>query len=124
MNPWIIFLIGVLVGWLVEWIIDWVYWRRKGGTNDDALDEARQELTKLKARLAIGGGDILPDELERVKGIGPVIKKKLNQNGITTFAELSAISPQRLTEIVGEGIRRLADEDEIIHNAKKLADLF
>ncbi|HEY3312285.1 MAG TPA: helix-hairpin-helix domain-containing protein [Anaerolineales bacterium] len=62
-----------------------------------------------------------PDDLIVIKGIGPVIAKKLNNAGIFTFKQLAAITPVQLREIVGDVIQRLADEDEILNQAKKLA---
>ena len=56
-----------------------------------------------------------------IKGIGPVINRRLNQGGIYTYEQLAAITPARLREIVGDVIQRLADEDEIIAQAKELA---
>ena len=64
---------------------------------------------------------VKPDDLIVIKGIGPVISKKLNDAGIYTFRELAAITPERLREIVGDVIQRLADENVIIDQAKKLA---
>jgi predicted flap endonuclease-1-like 5' DNA nuclease len=64
---------------------------------------------------------IVPDELEIIKGIGPVIKHRLNQGGILTFEQLAGLTPARLREIVGDVIQRLADEDDIIAQAKELA---
>ncbi len=131
MNPWMIFFIGVLVGWLLEWIIDWIYWRRKSHPRgavasdpqpSDELAAARQEIAELKAQLE-NCGEIRIDPLEKIKGIGPVIKRKLNEGGVFSFAQLAALTPQRLEEIVGDEIRRLADEEELIEQAKKLADL-
>jgi len=33
-----------------------------------------------------------PDDLERIRGIGPVLRKRLNKLGITTFAQLAAFT--------------------------------
>ncbi len=67
--------------------------------------------------------EIRPHQVERIKGIGPVIKKKLKKNGISTFAELAAITPERMEEIVGEKIHRLVDGEAIIRQAKEMDDL-
>jgi predicted flap endonuclease-1-like 5' DNA nuclease len=64
---------------------------------------------------------VKPDDLEIIKGIGPVINRKLNQAGICTFEQLAALTPARLVEIVGEVIQRLADEEDIIQQAKEFA---
>ncbi len=125
MNPWIIFLLGILIGWLLEWIIDWVYWRRKAQPessvdNSAKLEAAQKEIAELKAQLE-SCGEVRIDPLEKIKGIGPVIKRKLNEGGIFSFAQLGALTPAKLEEIVGEEVRRLADEDELIRQAKELA---
>ncbi|MCP4141712.1 MAG: hypothetical protein GY755_15805 [Chloroflexi bacterium] len=126
MNPWTIFLIGVLVGWLIEWIIDWAYWRREAppesANKSDEVSDLRQENAKLKSRLTLCD-EIKPHQLERIKGIGPAIKKRLNKNKIKTFSQLADITPQHLIEIVGEQIKHLVDENEIIHQAKDFASL-
>lgn len=64
----------------------------------------------------------VPDDLIIIKGIGPVIARKLNESGIYTFKQLAAITPERLRQIVGDVIQRLADEQDIIDQAKVLAD--
>jgi predicted flap endonuclease-1-like 5' DNA nuclease len=63
----------------------------------------------------------VPDDLIVIKGIGPVIARKLNAAGIYTFRQLAALTPVQLREIVGDVIQRLADEDDIINQAKELA---
>jgi predicted flap endonuclease-1-like 5' DNA nuclease len=40
-----------------------------------------------------------PDDLKLIKGIGPVLEKKLHAMGIETFADLAALSPERVKEI-------------------------
>ena len=62
------------------------------------------------------------DDLEVIVGIGPVIAKTLNNAGIFTFANLASLSIQDLREIVGAKIERLADEGQILSQAKKLAE--
>ncbi|NPA92022.1 MAG: hypothetical protein GXO55_11365 [Chloroflexi bacterium] len=116
-NVWLAFVLGLLVGWLIEWIIDWVYWRRK----------CRQLREELEQSLPSRSGDLwstvpLEDDLQLIKGIGPVISKKLNDAGITTFAQLAELTVAQLEEIIGEEIKRLADEEEILRQARELAN--
>ena len=40
----------------------------------------------------------VPDDLTVLKGIGPVVQEKLRALGITTFRDLAAADPERLTE--------------------------
>ncbi len=102
-NVWLYFVLGLLVGWLIEWLIDWWYWRRKC------------------QQVGVSASVNLIDDLQQIRGIGPVIAKKLNDAGITTFAELADLTVTQLEEIVGEEIRRLADEEDILRQARELA---
>lgn len=76
------------------------------------------DTTPVRAMPALG----IQDDLEVIKGIGPVIAKKLNDVGICSFADLAALTPERLRELVGDVISRLADEESIILQAKQLAE--
>jgi predicted flap endonuclease-1-like 5' DNA nuclease len=40
-----------------------------------------------------------PDDLERIRGIGPVLRQQLNKLGITTFAQLAAFSDKEITRL-------------------------
>ena len=61
------------------------------------------------------------DDLKVIKGIGPAIEKKLNEAGIRTYAALAALSPQDLENILGNRVKRLQDENDLIAQAKQLA---
>lgn len=63
-----------------------------------------------------------PDDLQRIRGIGPEIEHRLNQAGILTFAQLAQLTPADLENILGMTIKRLADEQDLIDQARKLAD--
>ena len=39
------------------------------------------------------------DDLGKISGVGPVIVKKLSENGITTFAQIAAWTPEQVTEL-------------------------
>ena len=92
---------GLIIGWLIEWIIDWIYWRKR-------FAELETRIKKSK------------DDLQKIKGIGPVIKERLNKAGIYTFKKLSKLESGELEDIVGNA-ERLADEKDMIRQAKKLA---
>lgn len=62
------------------------------------------------------------DNLEVIVGIGPVIARTLNNAGIFTFADLASLSVNDLRDIVGARIERLADEEDILSQARQLAD--
>lgn len=40
------------------------------------------------------------EDLTRIEGIGPKIAAVLNQNGITTYAQLAELDPERITEML------------------------
>ena len=61
------------------------------------------------------------DDLKVIKGIGPAIEKKLNNAGIQTFAALSQLKAKDLENILGNQIKRLQDENDLLAQAKKLA---
>jgi predicted flap endonuclease-1-like 5' DNA nuclease len=130
------FFVGLLVGWVVEWIIDWLYWRRKFKKENEAqqseIERLMNDNATLQTRLAEIDDqtvitksafkdeieetkkDTVRDDLTRIKGIGPVIAQKLYDAGIDTFAQLGALTPTQFEEIVGDDVKRLADEEEII----------
>ena len=60
------------------------------------------------------------DDLQMIRGIGPAIEKKLNNAGILTFEALAGLSVEELEQILGNA-RRLAQEGDLIKQAKKLA---
>ena len=90
-------ILGILIGWLIEWVIDWVYWRRKAA------------------------GPVEKDALELISGIGPKIKEKLYAGGVYTFEQLAALSQADMEKIIGKEIKNLADEEELIRQAKEFA---
>ncbi len=61
------------------------------------------------------------DDLILINGIGPVIAGKLGQAGIRTFDQLAHLTPDQLRGIVGDSISRLADEEDLITQAKHFA---
>ncbi len=62
-----------------------------------------------------------PDDLVVIKGIGPVIARRLNEAGITTFEQLGALDAARLREILGDIIERLSNEESLLEQARELA---
>lgn len=130
--------IGLLIGWLVEWVVDWFYWR---GRMRPVLEE-NSRLTKdnedLKERLATietkvsrksqlaktrpAGEKANKDNLQAIKGVGPVISKRLNEAGVYTFEELSQLTPDELQEIMGSLAKRFFPKQEsILTQAKEFA---
>lgn len=50
-----------------------------------------------------------PDDLESISGIGPVTARRFNDAGITTFAQLAALTPEGLRQISDTGRWNPAD---------------
>jgi len=123
MNTSFTFILGVLVGWLAEWLIDYFYWRRRRAEKEaSARSEARAtRATAVVPQEPKAAGKIVPDNLQVIKGIGPVIERKLNDSGIHTFEQLGKLTTADLRNILGNVIQRLADEDSLLQQARDLA---
>lgn len=117
MNPVLMFVLGLLIGWLIEWVIDWFYWRRKY----KALEAENAEMKEKLVGSSEAKAPRKKDDLTKIKGIGPVIAKKLNEADILSFGDLASLTADQLRDVVGDAIERLADEDEIIFQAKLLS---
>ena len=124
MNPWFTLVLGLLIGWLIEWLIDYFYWRRRYAEGRDLsprepIVESRGAPVAAAERSA--PVKIVSDDLKVIKGIGPVIERKLNEAGIETFEQLGKLTPADLERILGKSIERLADEESLLQQARDLA---
>ncbi len=135
MNIWVMFFSGILLGWLIEWIIDLVYWHQRYQLAESKQKQCKEHITALEIEVErlkksqtsataveIPQVEIIPDDLKVIKGIGPVIQKKLNEAGIYTFEQLGAISVEKLRELLGDVIERLADEESLLEQARRLGN--
>ena len=137
MRAFKVFIFGLLYGWFIKVAFDRIY-----GGNE--VEEVRNENASLKeyirtlesqlqskpvkaSPVQVAPAQPAPvqtekqhDDLQTIRGIGPVIEKKLNNAGIMTYADLARLSPQELENILGN-TRRLVQEAELIKQAKKLA---
>ena len=69
-----------------------------------------------KAAPATGG-----DDLSKLAGVGPVMVKKLNEAGITTFAQIAAWTAEQVAEIDENlGLKGRIERDDWIAQAKAL----
>lgn len=59
---------------------------------------ARLELRLAEAELA-GGPPSVPDDLKRIRGIGPVIETLLHDMGITSFRQIAALRGETLRQV-------------------------
>jgi predicted flap endonuclease-1-like 5' DNA nuclease len=62
------------------------------------------------------------DDLVIIEGIGPKIAAVLNQAGVTTFAQLSAMTPGQISEILHTAGMHLADPDTWPEQARLAAN--
>jgi predicted flap endonuclease-1-like 5' DNA nuclease len=123
MNPVFMFVLGLLIGWLIEWVIDYFYWRRRD-TRTSAVHRREVETENRPAVAAVQPGPaakVIPDDLKTIKGIGPVIERKLNEAGVYTFEQLGNLTPGSLRRILGNAIERLSDEEALLRQARDLA---
>ena len=137
-----VFILGVISGVYLKWIIDEIYTRDhlKMITNENTqlrdrlqlLEEARsaQRLNQTpqpEQRPAPVATPKAPrrtstkDDLKKIKGIGPVMEKKLNAAGVNTFEQFSRLTTQQLQNILGISKRVVQSADNLITQAKKLA---
>jgi predicted flap endonuclease-1-like 5' DNA nuclease len=124
MNPVFAFVLGLLIGWLIEWLIDYFYWRRRHGEGEVS---PRIESTNVRRTLSTAETEtsppvrVTPDDLKVIRGIGPVIERKLNEAGVYTFEQLGNLTPSGLRRILGNTIERLSDEESLLRQARDLA---
>ena len=131
--------LGLLIGWMVEWVIDWFYWRgrmrpvadenaRLTRDNEDLKERLAAIETKISRKSQLAktrptGDRAARDNLQAIKGVGPVISKRLNEAGVYTFEELSRLNPDELQEIMGPLSKRFFPKQEsILTQAKEFAE--
>ena len=117
--------LGLLIGWLIEWVIDWFYWRRpqqdKPAPPTPPIPvPASTAVPTLKTRYKSSPPDT--DDLKKIKGIGPVIAKRLNEAGIYTFEQLADLTLDEFEEALGDLLQRFINERAILRHARELAD--
>lgn len=62
------------------------------------------------------------DDLKKLQGLGPAIEKKLNAAGLTTYAQLAALSAEDIARVEEEqGIKGRFERDNWVEQAKELA---
>ena len=110
--------LGLLIGWSIEWIIDWFYWRRPRPETDST--SAATPLPPKPEKP--GKPPANPDDLTIIKGIGPVISKRLNQAGIYTYEQLADLTLDEFEEALGNLLERFINERAILRQARALAD--
>ena len=123
MNAVFTFVLGLLIGWLIEWLIDYFYWRRRHAENSrlELRESAIRRTPTPDEPKSQPTARVTPDDLKVIKGIGPVIERKLNEAGIYTFEQLGNLTVSQLRRILGNTIERLSDEESLLQQARDLA---
>jgi predicted flap endonuclease-1-like 5' DNA nuclease len=122
MNVAIALVLGLLIGWLVEWVIDWFYWRRPREDNPAPAPVLPASLPAPTQKTRYKSPPPDADDLKKIKGIGPVIAKRLNEAGIYTFAQLAELTLDEFEEALGDLLQRFINERAILRHARELAD--
>ncbi len=146
MNFWVGLLVGLILGWVVKWVVDWAFWQR----NDDVKPAAERvnhldlqgkvsvleaEKASLRARLQemqnkapevvvkeiVKEVMIERDRLQKIHGIGDVFTTRFNNAGIYSFAQLAALSPSRIRDIIDPEEWQTINPDLWIVEAKQFA---
>ena len=109
------FLIGFILGALICAVV-W-YWQKSTAADEGAL-ELLDRMAELDRKLR--QPDVAkspqpaiplpqPDDLQQVKGIGPVFDGRLRENGIQSINQLAALSAEKLANLLEIGENRAAD---------------
>jgi len=120
------FLVGIFIGVLVAMLV-W-YWQKSTRAEDgalallDRLKDAEQKvremgLGRVWGETAVSLTPPAADDLQQVKGVGPVFAERLQGANITTFSELAALTADRLAQILEI---RLGRAEAILVEAKQL----
>jgi predicted flap endonuclease-1-like 5' DNA nuclease len=75
-------------------------WAKRKADEDDALEQEIFDTVEDRGQAGVGGGgaavESAGDDLTDIKGIGAVSAERLNDAGVTTFAEIAAWSDEDL----------------------------
>lgn len=125
MRTEIAFIAGLIAGYLLHQVLEQ---QRHHGELAEAHSEAIRARSQLaQARQAAPPAPIpqpvalQPDDLTRIRGIGPVFQKRLQEAGIRTFAQLAGLRPERLREIVATAEWQKIEPERWIAEAAQLA---
>lgn len=142
-----VFILGVIFGVYLKWIIDEIYTRDHLRIIANENSQLRDRIQLLEQPRPLETRPIMQtaptpqpdqrpapvatpkparrtstkDDLKKIKGIGPVMEKKLNAAGVNTYEQFSRLTTQELQNILGISKRVVQSADNLITQAKKLA---
>lgn len=74
------------------------------------------------AEVETGVAEAAPDDLKKLKGVGPALEKKLHDAGVTSFAQIAAWGPEDVAEMDEKlSFKGRITRDDWIGQAKDLA---
>ena len=143
-----VFFIGLVYGWFMRWIVDKIFMDEnlRIMTNENAL--LKQRIRTLESAQSSGAirvrqttPDALPveelerpgssaaglgvsphrDDLKLIKGVGPILEKKLNDAGVYNFEQMSRLTAGELQAILGVARRNDQNTENLISQARKFA---
>jgi len=142
-----VFFIGLVYGWFMRWIVDKIFLDEnlKILTNENSLLKQRIRTLEsaqssgavrvrqtaptalpvedVKRPVSSAAGRVPPhrDDLKLIKGVGPILEKKLNEAGVYTFDQMSRLNTAELQSILGVARRNDQNTENLISQAKKYA---
>lgn len=142
-----VFILGVVFGVYLKWIIDEIYMRDNLRVIANENMQLRDRLNLLERPKSLETKSVqrirstpqpdqrpvpsatskparrasTKDDLKKIKGIGPVLEKKLNAAGVNTYDRFSRLTTQELQNILGISKRVQQSADNLVNQAKKLA---
>ena len=132
MNLVAMLVLGLFLGWMAEWALDLYYWRGRISRIASENSGLRERITALEARKAPApvSAKNVPlrdadgnDNLQAIKGVGPVFARRLKDAGVVTFEQLSRLKTRQLEEILGTLYKRFFSKQEtILAQARQFAE--
>lgn len=104
-----------------------------GGSKPAAAKKAAPKKVEVAAPVAAEAGSLpegalfaapagAADDLKKISGVGPVLEKKLNALGITTFAQVAAFTPDDIARVDDAlSFKGRIDRDNWLEQAAELA---
>lgn len=111
-------IVGVIFGALVGVLLASLYYRDRMARAEIACQGPVKDPEPASAPVVVAqepefGSPGIPDDLKRISGIGAVFARRLNMAGITTFAQLAAMTAEEVAAAVDIEVapdRILADD--------------
>lgn len=88
-----------------------------------AMTDVVGEVLGVSAHGELPGASGPPDDLQMLKGVGPKLAQKLNENGIIRFEQIARLSPNEITMLDGKlgPFKGRLERDRVVEQASYLA---